>query len=40
MVQVRYVWADISPKSAHMEQSFSPDGGKSWAVNWIVELSR
>ena len=40
MVQVRYVWDDISPKSAHMEQSFSPDGGKSWTVNWIVELSR
>jgi hypothetical protein len=40
MVQVRYVWTDVSPKSAHMEQSFSPDGGKSWAVNWIVELSR
>jgi hypothetical protein len=40
MVQVRYVWTDISPKSARMEQSFSPDGGKSWAVNWIVELSR
>jgi hypothetical protein len=40
MVQVRYVWTDISPKSAHMEQSFSPDGGKSWAVNWVVDLSR
>jgi hypothetical protein len=40
MVQVRYVWTDVSPKSAHMEQSFSPDGGKDWAVNWIVDLSR
>ena len=40
MVQVRYVWSDVSPKSAHMEQSFSPDGGKNWAVNWIVVLSR
>jgi hypothetical protein len=40
MVQVRYVWTDISPKAAKMEQSFSPDGGKSWAVNWIVDLSR
>jgi hypothetical protein len=40
MVQVRYVWSDLSPKSARMEQSFSPDGGKSWAVNWIVDLSR
>lgn len=40
MVQVRYVWTDLSPKAARMEQSFSPDGGKSWAVNWICELSR
>ena len=40
MVQVRYVWSDISPKAARMEQSFSPDGGKSWVVNWIVSLSR
>jgi hypothetical protein len=40
MVQVRYVWSDVSPNSAHMEQSFSPDGGKDWAVNWIVDLSR
>lgn len=39
-VLVRYAWTDISPKSARMEQSFSPDGGKSWEVNWICELSR
>jgi hypothetical protein len=39
-VLVRYVWSDISPQSAHMEQSFSADGGKSWEVNWICELSR
>jgi hypothetical protein len=37
---VRYVWLNISPNSARMEQSFSPDGGKSWEVNWICELSR
>jgi hypothetical protein len=37
---VRYVWSDISPKSARMEQSFSADGGKTWEVNWICELSR
>src|SRR5450755_2491251 len=40
MVQVRYVWLNISPRSARMEQSFSPDGGKTWEVNWICELSR
>jgi hypothetical protein len=39
-VLVRYVWSDISPKSARMEQSFSADGGKTWEVNWICELSR
>jgi hypothetical protein len=40
MILVRYVWLNISPKAARMEQSFSPDGGKSWEVNWICELSR
>jgi hypothetical protein len=39
-VLVRYVWLDISPKSSRMEQSFSADGGKTWEVNWICELSR
>jgi len=37
---VRYVWLNISPKSARMEQSFSADGGKTWEVNWMCELSR
>jgi len=39
-VIVRYQWTDISPKAAKMEQAFSTDGGKSWEVNWICELSR
>jgi hypothetical protein len=39
-ILVRYVWLDISPKASRMEQSFSPDGGKTWEVNWICELSR
>ncbi len=37
---VRYIWLNISPKSARMEQSFSADGGKTWETNWICELSR
>ena len=40
VILVRYMWLNISPKSARMEQSFSPDGGKHWEVNWICELSR
>jgi hypothetical protein len=39
-ILVRYTWASISPNAARMEQSFSPDGGKTWEVNWICELSR
>jgi hypothetical protein len=39
-ILVRYMWLNISPQSARMEQSFSPDGGKTWEVNWICELSR
>jgi hypothetical protein len=39
-ILVRYMWLNISPKEARMEQSFSPDGGKTWEVNWICELSR
>jgi len=39
-ILVRYVWLDISPKSSRMEQSWSVDGGKTWEVNWICELSR
>ena len=39
-ILVRHVWLNISPQSARMEQSFSPDGGKTWEVNWICELSR
>jgi hypothetical protein len=39
-IYVRYMWLDISPRAARMEQAFSPDGGKTWEVNWICELSR
>ena len=37
---VRFMWMNLSPHSARMEQSFSADGGKSWEVNWVCELSR
>ena len=37
---VRYVWTHSSAEQARMEQSFSVDGGKSWEVNWICDLTR
>jgi hypothetical protein len=40
MILVRYVWSDITPTSAHFEQSFSDDGGKTWEPNWITTQVR
>jgi hypothetical protein len=40
MILVRYVWTSDPPMSSRMEQSFSTDGGKTWEVNWICELTR
>jgi hypothetical protein len=39
-ILVRYVWSKITPTSAHFEQAFSEDGGKSWDVNWISDMAR
>jgi len=39
-ILVRYVWSGITPTSAHFEQSFSVDGGKTWEANWISDLTR
>jgi hypothetical protein len=39
-ILVRYVWSDIHPNSAHFEQSFSDDGGKTWEPNWIAQCTR
>lgn len=40
MILIRFVWSDITPNSAHFEQSFSDDGGKTWEVNWITDQTR
>jgi hypothetical protein len=39
-ILVRYIWSEITPNSAHFEQSFSTDGGKIWEVNWITDQVR
>lgn len=39
-ILVRFVWSGITPNSAHFEQSFSDDGGKTWEVNWITDQRR
>ena len=39
-ILVRYAWSNITPNSAHFEQAFSVDGGKTWEVNWIAVDTR
>jgi hypothetical protein len=39
-ILVRFVISDITPTSAHFEQSFSDDGGKTWEANWIAVDTR
>jgi hypothetical protein len=39
-ILVRYVWSGITKSSAHFEQAFSDDGGKTWEVNWITDQTR
>lgn len=38
-ILVRYVWTRPTATTAHMEQSFSPDWGRTWEVNWICDLA-
>jgi hypothetical protein len=39
-ILVRDVWPDITLNSCRFEQSFSPDGGKTWEVNWVATDTR
>lgn len=39
-ILVRFIISDYDPKSAHFEQSFSDDGGKTWETNWIAVDTR
>jgi hypothetical protein len=39
-ILVRGVWSDIKPDSHHFEESYSDDGGKTWAPAFIATLTR
>jgi hypothetical protein len=39
-IRTRFIWSKITPTSAHWEQSYSSDSGKTWETNWIMEFQR
>jgi hypothetical protein len=39
-ILVRYQWTHSGADKALMQQAFSDDGGKTWEVNWICDLTR
>ena len=39
-IRVRYTWSHITANNARWEQAFSPDGGTTWEVNWVMQFTR
>ena len=37
---IRFDWSRMNSGMPHFEQAFSPDGGKTWEVNWITDQTR
>ena len=37
---IRAVWSDITPNAHHFEESYSDDGGRTWAPVFIASLTR
>lgn len=39
-IRVRYRWTNTRSPKPRWEQAFSPDGGKTWEVNWEMDFER
>jgi hypothetical protein len=39
-VGIRFVWSQITPRSARWEQAYSSDDGKTWETVWTMEFQR
>jgi hypothetical protein len=39
-ILVRFLWSDITAKTARWEQAFSPDRGGTWETNWTMQFER
>jgi hypothetical protein len=39
-MRARFIWSQITATSARWEQAYSPDAGKTWETNWVMEFRR
>jgi len=39
-VRVRFLWSRPTAETCRWEQAFSPDGDRSWEINWVMDFSR
>ena len=39
-IKVRFQWSKITQSTAQWEQAFSPDGGRTWETNWVMQFTR
>ena len=39
-VRVSFLWSEITARSAHWQQAFSIDDGRSWETNWHMYMTR
>lgn len=39
-IRTRYLWSQITAKSARWEQALSSDRGETWETNWVMEFRR
>jgi hypothetical protein len=39
-IVVRFIWSRTDTSTPRWEQAFSPDGGKTWETNWIMDFRR
>ena len=39
-IRVRFIWSEITERSARWDQAFSADGGKSFEPNWTMRFER
>jgi NIPSNAP len=39
-IRVRFIWSQITSRSARWEQAFSADQGRTWETNWVMRFER